>query len=79
MILTSPPFEDLDLDVVKNNWDIDWCTFDEFGGYVKRLWYLNEKNFKSNMNFNRFFSMELILLRETPWYFKYILKHIEEL
>lgn len=79
MILTSPPFEDLDLDIVKNNWDIDWCTFDEFGAYVKRLWYLNKENFKSNMNFSRFFGMEMILLRETPGYFKYILKHMKEL
>jgi hypothetical protein len=43
------------------------------------MWKLNQENFKPGygMNFQRFFNMQMVLLRETPLYFKLAMNKVK--
>ena len=67
---------DRDLDDIAKNWNIDWCTFEEYKLHIYRMWKLNKKNFNPNsgMNFQRFFNMQMIFLKETPTWVKFSMR-----
>ena len=81
IILTAPSLTmyDTELTEIADKWDIDWCTFEEFKLHVYKMWELNADNFKPGcgMNFQRFFNMQMVLLRETPIYFKYAMRKLK--
>lgn len=82
IILTAPylTMYDTELSEIAKKWDIDWCTFEEFKLHAYKMWKLNQENFKPGcgMNFQRFFNMQMVLLRETPIYFKYAMKKVKQ-
>ena len=63
-------FYDINLDDIKNNWNADFCTFDEFNSYVKSNWKLFHKNSKryGQVTFSRFFAMHYLLFSQRPIY-----------
>lgn len=62
--------------VLKDKWDIDWCTFDEFYCFAVDLWHLNMECLKLHtvVAFVDFVIIQHKIIKEAPLGMKQIIK-----
>ena len=57
-----------DIQKLKDNWDVKWCTFDEFYRFAIHMWNLNVEFLELNtkIGFISFLRVEYRIIKEAP-------------